>query len=118
MSTTTSSSNLLESPQDLRGKRRVDSNPEMGKSRTLTTPKENNRVKKVSDRIRDYELNRNQAYVSPNGSGNAMVRRKSVQALSGTFNTRMKNYLQVAKSPFDQLKYENRRVESRPPVSC
>jgi diadenosine tetraphosphatase ApaH/serine/threonine PP2A family protein phosphatase len=68
--------------------------------------------RKVSERIKDYEINRRVPFIY----GNAMQRRKSVQALSGSFVVKMKSYLSLINSPFDQIKIESRGTELRPPV--
>jgi hypothetical protein len=68
--------------------------------------------RKVSERIKDYEINRRVPFIV----GNAMQRRKSVQALSGSFVVKMRSYLSLINSPFDQIKVENRATEFRPPV--
>jgi len=68
--------------------------------------------RKVSERIKDYEINRRVPFIV----GNAMQRRKSVQALSGSFIVKMRSYLSLINSPFDQIKVESRGTEFRPPV--
>jgi len=70
--------------------------------------------KKVVDRIKDYEVHRVPIVLR---SGNAMKRRKSIEALHGSFKTRMLRYLSVvSSSPFDKIKFENRASEFRPPI--
>jgi len=68
--------------------------------------------RKISERIKDYEINRRVPFIV----GNAMQRRKSVQALSGSFIVKMRSYLSLINSPFDQIKIDSRGTEFRPPV--
>jgi len=72
--------------------------------------------RRVSDRIKNYETRRLPMILT---SGDAMKRRKSVQALSGSFQNKMKSYLSVANlsTKFDKIKNENRKSEHRPPVT-
>jgi len=69
--------------------------------------------RRVYERIKDYESYRFPVVLT---SGNAMKRRQSVAALCGSFKGKMKAYLSVAHSPFDQIKNDNRPSEFRPPI--
>jgi len=72
--------------------------------------------RRVSDKIKTFETRRVPMVLT---SGDAMKRRKSVQALSGSFQNKMKSYLSVANttSKFDRIKNGNRKTETRPPVT-
>jgi len=72
--------------------------------------------RKISDRIKTYETRRVPMVLT---SGDAMKRRKSVQALTGSFQNKMKSYLTVVNtsSKFDKIKTGARKSEHRPPVT-
>uniref|UniRef100_A0A6B2L2G1 Serine/threonine specific protein phosphatases domain-containing protein n=1 Tax=Arcella intermedia TaxID=1963864 RepID=A0A6B2L2G1_9EUKA len=71
----------------------------------------------VSDRITHFELKR---LPTVHTSGDALKKRKSVEALSGSFHYKLRSYLSVITPEsclFDKIKLEKRIEELRPPVS-